>query len=167
MSSDTEIEFAQKGCDHVGSSDYGPVAVGGFPGRETVELDRDEAMWLLAGAPYGRVVFTQDALPAIRPVNHLVDNGEIILRTRLTSRLTSAVRAESTTVVAYEADDIDPVRHVGWSVVVTGFAHAVTDPARIACYQKLLALWMDSVMDGVIAIEPGIVTGLRLVEKPT
>lgn len=152
----------QKGCDHVVSSDDRPVSVGRGLRRVTVEIDRDEAMWLLAGTPYGRVVFTRDALPAIKPVNHLVDDGEVIVRTRLTS----AVRAASTTVVAYQADDIDPVRHVGWSVVVTGFARTVTDPVRVARYEKLVALWADPDVDTVIAIEPGIVTGLRLVEKP-
>ena len=37
--------------------------------RELVELDRAEAMSLLAGATFGRVVFTKDALPAIRPAS--------------------------------------------------------------------------------------------------
>ncbi|MBF6301516.1 pyridoxamine 5'-phosphate oxidase family protein [Nocardia amamiensis] len=123
-------------------------------------------MWLLESAPLGRVVFTRDALPAIRPVNHLVeDGGVIIVRTQLISRLSSAVRGNSPVVVAYEADDIDPVRRVGWSVVVTGLAHTITDPDRIARYEQLLHPWVDKVMDTVIAIEPTIVTGIRLVEK--
>lgn len=128
-----------------------------------IELDRDEAMRLLTGATFGRVVFTRDALPAIRPVNHLVDNGDIIVRTRLASKLTSAVRAARNEVVAYEADDIDPIRHTGWSVVVTGFAHTITDPELTARYQRLLRPWVDQVMDTVIAIEPTLVTGVRLI----
>lgn len=50
-------------------------------------LSETEAMRLLAGAEYGRVVFTLSALPAVRPVNHLVDDGGIIIRTRLTSAI--------------------------------------------------------------------------------
>nr|WP_083889930.1 pyridoxamine 5'-phosphate oxidase family protein [Nocardia pneumoniae] len=123
-------------------------------------------MWLLESAPLGRVVFTRDALPAIRPVNHLVeDGGVIIVRTQLISRLSSAVRGNSPVVVAYEADDIDPIRRVGWSVVVTGLAHTITDPDRIARYEQLLHPWVDKVMDTVIAIEPTIVAGIRLIEK--
>lgn len=53
--------------------------------REVVELDRDEAMRLLASVDHGRVVFTRAALPAIRPVNHLVVDGRVIVRTRLTA----------------------------------------------------------------------------------
>jgi hypothetical protein len=77
--------------------------------REVVELDRAEAMRLLASVPYGRVVFTQEALPAIRPVNHLVDNDRIILRTRLTAKISTALgsRPNPGVVVAYEADDLD------------------------------------------------------------
>ncbi|MEV6320112.1 pyridoxamine 5'-phosphate oxidase family protein [Nocardia sp. NPDC051787] len=134
--------------------------------RETVALDRAEAMRLLAGVPIGRVVFTRNALPAIRPVDHLVDDrGAIIVRTSLSSGLTTAVRGNSPVVVAYEADEIDPVRHLGWSVVVVGLAHTVTDPARAAHYEQLLRPWADQVTDAVIAIEPDIVTGIRLIEK--
>ncbi len=120
-------------------------------------------MRLLTAATFGRVVFTRDALPAIRPVNHLVDAGTIIVRTRLTSRLTSAVRDSRNQVVAYEADAIDPDSHIGWSVVVTGFAHTITDPERVDRYERLLRPWVDKVMDTVIAIEPTLVTGVRLV----
>lgn len=135
--------------------------------RATVELSREEALGLLAGVPFGRVIFTRDALPAVRPVNHFVEDGEIIIvRTRLTSRLTTTVRAEPTVVVAYEADEIDPVRKLGWSVVVTGIARTVTDPERVARYEKLLQPWVHGPMDSVIAIEPTLVTGVRLVENP-
>ncbi|MEU6562731.1 pyridoxamine 5'-phosphate oxidase family protein [Nocardia nova] len=135
--------------------------------RSVVALDREEAIRLLAGADYGRVVFTRDALPAIRPVNHLVeDDGRIIIRTRLTSRLTTSVRAEQQVVVAYEADRIDPTEHTGWSVVVTGFATTITDPERIARYERLLHPWADAAMDTVVEIEPTIVTGVRLVGTP-
>ncbi|WP_159850738.1 pyridoxamine 5'-phosphate oxidase family protein [Nocardia sp. CY41] len=135
--------------------------------RDVVDLDRAEALRLLASAPLGRVVYTRNALPAIRPVNHLVDGGLIVVRTRLTSRFTSAVRGNSPVVVTYAADDIDPVRRVGWSVSVTGLAHTVTDSVRIARYERLLQPWVEGVMDSVITIEPDIVSGIRLVEgKP-
>ena len=120
-------------------------------------------MRLLAAVPFGRVVFSRDALPAIRPVNHIVDGDTIVVRTRLTSRLTSTVRADSAVVVAYEADDIDPITRLGWSVVVTGIARTVADPERAARYEALVSPWVDGVMDTVVAIEPTLVTGIRLV----
>jgi hypothetical protein len=134
----------------------------GIP-REIVELGRAEAMRLLASVGLGRVVFTLDALPAIRPVNHIVDNGRVILRTRLTAQISTAMRsgADRGVVVAYEADDLDPQRQLGWSVVVTGLAKTVTDPDHIARYEQLLHPWVNKV-DTVIAIEPQIVTGIRI-----
>lgn len=104
--------------------------------REVVELDRDEAMRLLASVDHGRVVFTRAVLPAIRPVNHLVVDGRVIVRTRLTAKVSVAVRssADAGVVVAYEADDLDPRRRTGWSVVVTGLATEVSDPEQVARY---------------------------------
>ena len=78
-------------------------------------------MRLLASVDYGRVVFTLNALPAIRPVNHLVDDGRIIIRTRLTTTISAVMgSARSGVVVAYEADNFDPQSRAGWSVVATG-----------------------------------------------
>lgn len=130
--------------------------------REVVELDRDEAMRLLASVDHGRVVFTRAALPAIRPVNHLVVDGRVIGRTRLTAKVSVAVRssADAGVVVAYEADDLDPRRR---SVVVTGLATEVSDPEQVARYQRLLHPWVNMAMDTVVAIEPEIVTGIRIV----
>jgi len=126
-------------------------------------LDDAEAMRLLASVDYGRVVFTLAALPAIRPVNHLVEEGRIIIRTRLTSAISAALRsADEDVVVAYEADSFDPGTRTGWSVVVTGRAHTVTDPEQVLRYEQLLDPWVNYA-DTVIAIEPGIVTGFRIV----
>ncbi len=137
----------------------------GEPARSMVNLTRDESLRLLAGVPFGRVVFSRDALPAIRPVNHIVDGELVVIRSRLSSRLTSAVRADSEVVVAYEADEIDYANRLGWSVVVTGIARTVTDPMQIARYNRVLRPWIDGLMDTIVAIEPTLVTGVRLVER--
>ncbi|MFW3113491.1 hypothetical protein MHAE_06934 [Mycobacterium haemophilum DSM 44634] len=134
--------------------------------REVVELEQGEAMRLLASVGHGRVVFTQRALPAIRPVNHLVDAGRVIVRTRLTANVATAVRTstDSRVVVAYEADELDPQRRTGWSVVVTGLATTITNPEQIARYEQLLQPWVNMAMDTVIAIQPEVITGIRIVE---
>ncbi|MEU2563207.1 pyridoxamine 5'-phosphate oxidase family protein [Streptomyces longispororuber] len=139
--------------------------------RHSVHLDSAEALRLLGSVSLGRVVFTQHALPTIRPVNHLVDGGDIVIRTHEGSALTSRTRhsAGSGVVVAYEADAIDPVRHLGWSVVVTGYARLVTDPRELARYQALLHPWVDRTMDYAVRIHPDLVTGIRLTpaDEPT
>lgn len=110
-------------------------------GRRLVELERAAALRLLASVPLGRVVFTHKALPAVRPVNHLVDDGHIIIRTHAGAGILSA--AASSVVVAYEVDQIDNERRLGWSVIVTGPAHLVRDAAAAERYGRLLRSWVD------------------------
>jgi nitroimidazol reductase NimA-like FMN-containing flavoprotein (pyridoxamine 5'-phosphate oxidase superfamily) len=126
-----------------------------------VELTAAESWRLLAGVSLGRVVFTRHAMPAIRPVNHLVDDETVIIRSHLGAAITGRADGDGT-VVCYEADDIDPVRHTGWSVIVTGMARLVRDPAAVSRHRQLLQPWADGQMDYVIAVEPQLITGLRL-----
>ena len=133
--------------------------------RKLESLSSLESMQLLASVSLGRVVFTARALPAIRPVNHLVDGDYIIIRTDSGTPITSEVRAG--TIVAYEADVIDPVEHIGWSVIVVGAAHRVTDPDEAASYRRALRPWVAGTKDQVIAIHADIVTGFRLVTADT
>ncbi|WP_438489666.1 pyridoxamine 5'-phosphate oxidase family protein [Streptomyces sp. S186] len=132
--------------------------------RRSTELDRTEALRLLGSVSLGRIVFTQDALPAIRPVNHLLHHGEVIIRTHEGAALATLTEQADDTgvVVAYEADTIDPATHCGWSVVVTGYCHLVTDPDDLAHYQALLHPWTDHRMTHALRIRPDLVTGVRL-----
>ncbi len=126
-----------------------------------MELTAAESWRLLGSVSLGRIVFTHRAMPAIRPVNHLVDDETVVIRSHLGAAITGRAAGDGT-VVCYEADDIDPVRHTGWSVIVTGMARLVRDPAAVSRYQQLLQPWADGQMDYVIAIEPQLITGLRL-----
>ncbi|GFE15944.1 hypothetical protein Sgleb_39910 [Streptomyces glebosus] len=132
--------------------------------RHSTPLHRAEALRLLGSVSLGRIVFTQDALPAIRPVNHLLDRGEIIIRTQEGAAVAAATRQADMegVVVAYEVDTIDPVTHVGWSVVVTGYCRPVTDPRDLAYYWELLHPWTEGQREHALRIRPDLVTGLRI-----
>ena len=129
--------------------------------RQTLDLIPDECWELLRGTSIGRVVFTMRALPAIRPVNHVIDGHTIVIRSHLGSAITGHSSRDGA-VVCYEADDINPVQHTGWSVIATGMARLVTDPDAISRYQQMLEPWVARSMDQVIAITPGTITGIRL-----
>lgn len=138
--------------------------------RQAIELTEGECWYLLASASIGRLVFTQRAMPAIRPVNHLVDGRKIIIRTHNGAAITSRALAGASgqgnppgAVVTYEADELDPVRRTGWSVIATGLARLVTDPADIARYTAAIEPWIAGEMDQVLMIEPEFISGLRLV----
>ncbi|MER5436463.1 pyridoxamine 5'-phosphate oxidase family protein [Streptomyces sp. NPDC002588] len=132
--------------------------------HRSVELDGVEALRLLGSVSLGRVVFTRHALPTVRPVNHVLVDGDIVIRTHgdaTLARYTRQTEGEGA-VVAYEADDIDPDTHLGWSVVVTGYARLVTDLRELARYQALLRPWASQRMDHAVRISPDLVTGVRL-----
>lgn len=76
-------------------------------------------------------------------------------------------RAALSEVVAYEADDLDPVTRTGWSVVVTGTASRVLDPAELTRYQAALTSWVEGDMDHAVWIRVDLVTGYRLVNDGT
>jgi hypothetical protein len=132
--------------------------------RALEPIDVAECLELLGSVSLGRVVYTEKALPAIRPVNHVLDGGAVMIRSHLGGGLANAVGSGRGTVVAYEADTIDPDTHLGWSVVVTGVARLVVDSREVARYERLLRPWVDIPMDCVIRIEPSLVTGYRVVE---
>jgi len=130
--------------------------------RMLVELSAQESVRLLSSVSLGRVVFSARALPAIRPVNHLVDDDYVIIRTDTRATITSELKAAGGTVVAYEADAIDQAQHLGWSVVVVGVAHRVIDPDEAAAYRRALRSWAPRSKDQVIAIHIDLITGFRL-----
>ncbi|MBB5926767.1 pyridoxamine 5'-phosphate oxidase family protein [Streptomyces echinatus] len=137
------------------------------PAQRRVDLDRAEALRLLGSVSLGRVVFTRQALPTVRPVNHILDGGDIVIRMHEGAALTSRAKESQSAgvVVAYEADAIDPETHLGWSVVVTGYARLVTDPAELARLRGLLVPWMrQPEMDQAVRIRPELVTGVLLTE---
>lgn len=131
--------------------------------RQLQALTRYEALGLLSEVSLGRVVFTYQALPAIRPVNHLMEGDQIILRTQQGSALARAVDTSGRSVVAYEADSIHPVDHLGWSVVVVGRASHLIDEEAAERYRKALRPWVDGSFDDIIVIRADIVDGFRLV----
>lgn len=94
-------------------------------GLRTEELDRDECLRLLRFGSYvGRVGFVAGGHPMILPVNYLVEDGSVVFSTSEGTKLrTLGGGAE----VVFEVDENRPLYHAGWSVVVRGTAHEVTD----------------------------------------
>jgi nitroimidazol reductase NimA-like FMN-containing flavoprotein (pyridoxamine 5'-phosphate oxidase superfamily) len=78
---------------------------------------------LLATATLGRVGVSSGALPSVLPVNFRFDGRQILIRTGTGTKLDAAL---DNAVVAFEVDEIDPVAHASWSVMVTGIARELT-----------------------------------------
>ena len=116
----------------MGPSTLGVSRAGDDDGQMEVDrnglevLDRAECLQLLALRRFGRLGLTSGALPTILPVNYWFDGSSIYVRTSPGSKLDAALRGA---VVAFEVDDIEPMEHAGWGVVVTGIAREVTERA--------------------------------------
>lgn len=123
-------------------------------------LSREEAMVLLSSVPIGRIVFTDRALPAILPVNFVVDDSTIIFRTGAGSKLSAATREA---IVAFEADSFHEATETGWSVTVVGPAHRVEDPDEIERLKRLpLRPWVPVAPEHYVRIDIAHVTGRRI-----
>ena len=123
-------------------------------------LDRAECMALLGRASFGRVGLTLGALPTVLPVNYCLAGDEIVIRTGVGSKLDAALQGA---VVAFEVDEVDPVYHCGWSVVVTGVAREVSDPEQVLSAQRLpVSRWAPAGADRVVAISTEMVSGRKL-----
>ncbi|PXY36737.1 pyridoxamine 5'-phosphate oxidase family protein [Prauserella flavalba] len=128
----------------------------------TAVMDRlgvSESLRLLGSVPVGRVVYTEQALPAIRPVNFRVVAGRIVLR----GPAGSWTRRLHREVVAFEADRIDEGDRTGWSVVVLGRARRVTDVDElVALFDQEHRPWAPGVRDVVVVIDIEQITGRRV-----
>jgi nitroimidazol reductase NimA-like FMN-containing flavoprotein (pyridoxamine 5'-phosphate oxidase superfamily) len=123
-------------------------------------LDPEECRSLLTLTRVGRIVFTHRALPAVQPVNFVLEREAIVIRTSNGSKLAAAAR---NAVVAFQIDEIDPDGHGGWSVTVIGHAEEVRDSderSRLA----LLPLhpWAPGDKDHFIRIPLELVEGRRI-----
>lgn len=123
-------------------------------------LEREECLTLLGRATLGRVGVTMGALPIVVPVNYRLVDDEVVIRTGAGTKLDAATR---NAVVAFEVDDMDPIEHTGWSVMVTGIAREVVDEAEIArLSRRPLPHWAPGGTDTIIAISTELATGRRI-----
>jgi nitroimidazol reductase NimA-like FMN-containing flavoprotein (pyridoxamine 5'-phosphate oxidase superfamily) len=130
-------------------------------------LDPDECLRRLEHAPVARVGITADAMPVIVPVNIVVttldaERGrEIVIRTVEGTKLNAALR---NAVVAVEIDQVDPVTHEGWSVLVRGRSRTIDDPDEQRRARELpLRPWASETADRFIAIAIGLISGRAIV----
>jgi nitroimidazol reductase NimA-like FMN-containing flavoprotein (pyridoxamine 5'-phosphate oxidase superfamily) len=128
----------------------------------TIEPVPPATCWnLLATTTFGRVGLLVDGKPEVLPVNYAIDGESILFRTAEGTVLTQA----DLSVVAFEADYIDPHNHSGWSVMVQGFARDIgdaIDPTSQRLKRRTLVTWAPGNRAHWIHIVPEKVTGRRM-----
>jgi nitroimidazol reductase NimA-like FMN-containing flavoprotein (pyridoxamine 5'-phosphate oxidase superfamily) len=129
-------------------------------GQQLEVLDRERCLALLETVRVGRLVFTEDTLPAVQPVNFRVHLGHVVIRVAGGAKLGVAT---SNAVVAFEADELDPDLRSGWSVTVVGHAELITDVDElVAVSGTWLRPWVGGWRARFVRIRTEKVTGRRL-----
>jgi len=121
------------------------------------ELLEDVCWRLLSRSSFGRVVFCQDGEPGALPVNCAVSDHTIVFRTIAQSTFFEFSHGSR---IAFEADHTDHIAESGWSVLVRGTLHEVTDAREIDLLVDLpIHPWAPGTRDRWMRIVPDNVTG--------
>lgn len=122
--------------------------------RSDDEIPQEECWRLLATAHIGRVALSMKALPRILPVQYYLNDG-LIFACLGSYRVPE--RSAHGAVLAFSADDIDPMLRRGWSVQAVG-------PATFAYHEStgVPADCGEPTGGQVVCIEPKALSGYRL-----
>jgi nitroimidazol reductase NimA-like FMN-containing flavoprotein (pyridoxamine 5'-phosphate oxidase superfamily) len=126
-------------------------------GRELEVLNRRQCLDRLQTVRVGRLVFTEDALPAVQPVNFRLWREDIVIRVAGGAKLAAAT---NNLVVAFQTDELDPDLRTGWSVTVVGHAQPITDVSELVELSgTFLQPWVDGRRDHFVRIRTEKMTG--------
>jgi len=128
-------------------------------------LDRQTCFELLRTVVIGRVAWVaEDRHAVVLPVNFVVDDDGVVFRTSEGGKL-DAVREGHR--LSFEADDVEPALHVGWSVLITGVAEIVSEAEQVRRLEDLdVAPWEPSPKPFFVRVRASEVTGRRLPLHP-
>ena len=132
-------------------------------GRTLERLDREECLKLMERHPscVGRLALAGPR-PVIFPVNYAIHGGDVVFRTDPGTKFHAAVHKA---FVAFEVDWVEPTWQTGWSVVVRGQAHVVTDPDELRSVRRLPLLpWAGGDKENYIVIKSDLISGRRLTD---
>lgn len=132
--------------------------------RTGLEAIDEASCWrLLEAEVVGRLAVVVGRQVDIFPVNYLVRNGGILIRSAAGTKLAGAVLGTS---VAFEIDGHDDEARTGWSVVVHGRAEEVERlEDLLAAEDTGLAPWADATKDRFMIVVPDEVTGRRIPDR--
>jgi nitroimidazol reductase NimA-like FMN-containing flavoprotein (pyridoxamine 5'-phosphate oxidase superfamily) len=119
-------------------------------------LTADECWRLIATSSVGRfAVNRQGAGPLVVPVNYVVDeDSSLVFKSGPGAKLDAVGHG----VAVMQVDDIDPVRHTGWSVMVEGTTNWLYDDQD----RTEVEPWAPGARPYVVRLTPARVSGRRI-----
>lgn len=126
---------------------------------EVEELSPSDCWALLRERPVGRIALQDGEEIEIFPVNFIVDGGTIVFRTAHGTKLRLIGTGARCT---FEADAIDSVDQLVWSVVLKGVAKPVAGhDAMIASFDVKVSTWQAGSKPTYVRLTPQSVSGRR------
>ncbi len=137
------------------------------PGRQPPEqrpvletLSEAECRDYLGTGGVGRFLFSQTRGPVAVPVNFRMLHGDVVFRTRPGTGQDAGAAQQH---VSFEVDHLDETLGEGWSVLLSGHAHVVTDPGELAEVKALgVQPWAAGSRGTYIRLTPAVITGRRI-----
>ena len=128
-------------------------------GRPLRTLSPVECFDLLEPGGIGRVAFASEGI-TILPVSFALTGQTIVFRTAPDTLLALYANAE----VSFEADRFDDALREGWSVLVHGHAHTVTEEREVKHLEGTTHVepWPDGARDVYVRITPAQISGRRI-----
>jgi len=135
----------------------GPAAAPPAPERRLRTLSPDECFELLEPGGVGRVGFASAGGIMMLPLNFAVTRKTIVFRTAPDTLLAAYADAP----VSFEVDHLDEVLREGWSVLMQGRAHTVTDERELQRLEDQIDLepWAAGARDVYVRIAPSRISG--------
>lgn len=123
-------------------------------------LSRETCEEMIAGASVGRLGVMVAGKPEVFPIVHVFLDGEIFFPTNDGTKIHAALEWPW---VGFEVDGLEAENESGWSVMVSGRAEEITDPATI---ERAVAMrdspWRKGPNVRWIRITPTEITGRRI-----
>lgn len=129
------------------------------------ELDPDECLRLISPGGVGRIAFNGRFGLTVLPVNYRIHEGAIVFRTVAGGTTDEDLRTGWAGVeftVAFEVDRLDEAMREGWSVLVQGPLHHVTEEERRELTRLKVEPWAGGERELYLRITPTRMTGRRV-----
>jgi nitroimidazol reductase NimA-like FMN-containing flavoprotein (pyridoxamine 5'-phosphate oxidase superfamily) len=133
--------------------------------RTITELDQAECLRLVAPGGIGRIGYHGRFGPVVLPVNYKWHDGAVVFRTEQHSALDEDLQTGivgGDYKVAFEIDDIDGAGRQGWSVLIQGPAHHVSEAERESALAAGVEPWPSGEKELFVRIIPSHVTGRQI-----
>ena len=105
------------------------------------EIEPSRCLQLLEAVSYGRLATVDAGEPLLVVANHLVENGDIYLRTRPEARLARLTEGGRVAKAVFEVDSAYPAAHSAWSVMAKGRLSREHGEKHSAALRQRLVAW--------------------------